>query len=74
LSRHAPTRYIIILSGLHAASTGTLIFAFHHHLKRKTIMGDKKSKKDKSKNDRQKANKLEKKKEEQRNKQAKKPA
>jgi hypothetical protein len=72
LSRHAPTRYIIILSDPHAASTGTLIFAFHHHLKRRTIMGDRKSKKDKHKHDKQKTNKLEKQKEEQKNKQAKK--
>ena len=74
MSRHAPTRYIIILSGLHTASTDTLIFAFHRHLKRRTIMGDRKSKKDKSKSDKQKANKLEKKKEEQKNKQPKKSA
>jgi len=51
-----------------------LIFAFPRHLKRRPIMGDRKSKKDKSKNDRQKANKLEKKKEEQTNKLPKKSA
>jgi hypothetical protein len=49
-------------------------FCVSHHLKRRTIMGDKKSKKDKSKADKQKANKLEKKKEEQQNKQPKKSA
>jgi hypothetical protein len=59
---------------LHATSTGTLIFAFPRHLKRRAFMGDRKSKKDKSKNDRQKANKLEKQKEEQKNKQPKKSA
>jgi hypothetical protein len=52
----------------------TLIIAFPRHPRRRTIMGDRKSKKDKSKNDKQKANKLEKQKEEQRNKQPKKSA
>jgi hypothetical protein len=74
LSRHAPTWHIIILSGLHAALTDTQFFAFHRNLKRRTIMGDRKSKKDKSKSDKQKTNKLEKQKEEQKNKQPKKSA
>ncbi len=59
---------------LHAGSTCTSILAFPRRLKRRTIMGDRKSKKDKSKSDKQKANKLEKQKEEQKNKQPKKSA